>query len=100
MIEDISRPTPVPAGALRSSIISFDRVKFAVRAQNCLHGFVIPGNGANTRLSIAYEQKLKGHVVRDWLSSHPKIVLPMLAFFLGTLTYTVCACFVLLSSLY
>lgn len=89
MIEDISRPTPAPAGALRFSNVSFDRVRYAVRAQNCLHGLVLPGNGANTRLSIVYERTLKGHVIRDWLSSHPRIVLPMLAFFLGTLTYTV-----------
>jgi hypothetical protein len=85
-IEDITRPQPVPTGALRSSNVHFGRVRSAVRAQNCLHGLTVPGG---TRLSIVYEQAIKGHVIRDWLSNHPKIVLPLLAFLLGTLTYTV-----------
>ena len=89
-IEDISRPQPVPAGALRSSTIQFRRLGSAVRAQNCLHGFVLPGKGSSTRISIAYEQALKAHVIRDWATNHPRIMLPILAFLLGTLTYTVC----------
>ncbi|KAF8303080.1 hypothetical protein DL93DRAFT_2102538 [Clavulina sp. PMI_390] len=91
MIEDITPPTPVPAGALRSSKIIFNRVRYAVRAHNCLHGLVLPSanNAAKTRLAILYEQPLQGHAIRDWMTSHPRIVLPVLAFLLGTLTYTV-----------
>ena len=88
-IEDITRPQLVPAGVVRSSTIRFKRVRSAVRAQNCLHGFTVSGPGASTRLSIMYEQAIKGHVVRDWLSNHPRIALPIFAFLLGTLTYTV-----------
>jgi len=88
-IEDITRPQPAPAGTLRSSIVRFERVRSAVRAQNCMHGFTAPGAGASTRLSVVYEQAMKGRVIRDWLSNHPRIVLPIVAFLLGTLTYAV-----------
>ncbi len=36
-----------------------------------------------------YEDPIQGHAVRDWLSSHPRIVLPVLLTLLGTLTYTI-----------
>ena len=42
-------------------------------------------------MGLTFERVIKVHVIRDWLSSHPRIVLPVLAFILGTLTYTVCS---------
>lgn len=50
-----------------------------------MHGITI----STTRMRASYEKPLQAHAVRNWLSSHPKIVLPVLAFLLGTLTYTV-----------
>jgi hypothetical protein len=38
---------------------------------------------------MAYEQPIKPHFFRDWARDHPKTVLPIIVFFLGTLTYTV-----------
>jgi hypothetical protein len=40
-------------------------------------------------MSMLYEQPLKEKAIRNWLTSHPRIVLPILAFLVGTLTYTV-----------
>jgi hypothetical protein len=37
-----------------------------------------------------YERVIKAHLIRDWLSKHPRIVLPIVVFLLGTMTYTVC----------
>ncbi len=81
---------PFLSGSPRFSNALFRRVRSAVRAQNCLHGLIIPSNGTpGTRLSLAFDRAIKAHVIRDWLSNHPRIVLPVVAFILGTLTYTV-----------
>lgn len=42
-----------------------------------------------TRLITAYERPIKPNLIRNWLASHPRIVIPILVFLLGTLTYTV-----------
>ncbi|CUA76051.1 Mitochondrial escape protein 2 [Rhizoctonia solani] len=42
-----------------------------------------------TRLSMLYEQPIKENAIRNWLANHPRIVLPVLAFLIGTITYTV-----------
>ncbi|CAE7087409.1 unnamed protein product [Rhizoctonia solani] len=106
-ITKLDPPTPAPAGTLRSATVTYDRVRSAVLARNCLHGvnlttdgdvlgrsgpgialLVAPGTKP-TRLSMLYEQPIKENAVRNWLASHPRIVLPVLAFLIGTLTYTV-----------
>lgn len=40
-------------------------------------------------LHTIYEAPIQGHAIRDWLSNHPKIVLPVLFTLLATVTYTV-----------
>jgi hypothetical protein len=93
-IQDITAPTPVPASALRSSIISFDRLSSAAIAHNVVHGMDIFANDQSAiRLRTAYQKPIEAHVIRDWISGHPRIVLPVLVFLLGTLTYTVHALF-------
>ena len=42
-----------------------------------------------TRIRAQYQQPLQVHAFRNWISSHPKITLPVIVFLLGTLTYTV-----------
>lgn len=70
-----------------------------------LHGYSTPTNTADftlrasgqpandkitlSRLRLYYERPLKAHAIRDWLSSHPRLVLPAVAFLIGTLSYTV-----------
>ncbi|KAF9475682.1 hypothetical protein BDN70DRAFT_883451 [Pholiota conissans] len=92
-IRDLIPPTPVPAGSLRSSTITFERVHAATIARNVIHGLQFPSSSdlaaSKTRLRAKYEEPLQAHVFRDWMSSHPKIMLPIVVFLLGTLTYTI-----------
>ncbi|KAG1759396.1 RNA12 protein-domain-containing protein [Suillus occidentalis] len=69
-IYNITAPTPVPAGTLRSSDILFHRVRSATVARNTIHGYAFSDDGTG-------------------LTSHPRIVLPIIFFLLGTLTYTI-----------
>ncbi|KIJ34602.1 hypothetical protein M422DRAFT_70117 [Sphaerobolus stellatus SS14] len=91
-IREVQPPTPVPAGTLRSVMVTFERTHSAAIAHNCVYGAWIPGlmdETKYTKLHTGYERPIKPHLVRDWLASHPKIVFPIVVFLLGTLTYTV-----------
>ncbi|KIJ17097.1 hypothetical protein PAXINDRAFT_167891 [Paxillus involutus ATCC 200175] len=88
-IHDISPPKPVPAGTLRSADISFVRVRSATIARNTVHGYRFSDGGSTTRLQTIYQRPIQVHAIRDWLTAHPKIVLPIIFFLLGTLTYTI-----------
>ncbi|EJT98381.1 hypothetical protein DACRYDRAFT_96567, partial [Dacryopinax primogenitus] len=101
-IAEMTTPTPVPAGSLRSSLIVFTHTHSATLARNCLHGVYVaphahdlgaihafPPDGKLTRLRMVYERAIKEHLIRDWISNHPRIALPVAAFLLATLTYTI-----------
>uniref|UniRef100_A0A8H7Y4C2 Mitochondrial escape protein 2 n=1 Tax=Psilocybe cubensis TaxID=181762 RepID=A0A8H7Y4C2_PSICU len=92
-IRDLAPPTPVPAGTLRSSLISFQHVHSATIARNVLHGLEVPSTSGSapskTRIRAQYDTPVKAHDIRNWMSSHPKIMLPIIIFLLGTLTYTI-----------
>ncbi|KAF8184984.1 RNA12 protein-domain-containing protein [Mycena galopus ATCC 62051] len=90
-IRDIKEPTPVPAGSLRSASVTFDRLRAATVARNAIHGLEVfaPGAASPTRLRVTYAFPLDAHKIRDWLSSHPRVVLPIVLFLLGSLTYTI-----------
>ncbi len=97
-IHDIVPPTPVPAGQLRSALVTFRRISTAVNANNALHGFSTRTKSADfegqvpdaplSRLRIYFERPLKAHYFRDWVSNHPRIALPVLAFLIGMFSYT------------
>lgn len=76
---------------LRSTSVSFRNVRSAAAARNTVHGLVIRSgfSGSVTRLQTSYQVPLQAHVIRDYITSHPRIFLPVLIFLLGTLTYTV-----------
>ena len=80
---------PGPAGALRSSLVTFRQSRASATARNCIHGLSIPGASASTRLSTQYERPLKAHAVRDWITGHPRLVVPVVVFLIGAVTYTV-----------
>lgn len=65
----------------------------ATRAKNCMHGYLVTeaeGGGKNgTVLRLTYEQKIKAHWIRDWLFSHPRIVIPILAALIAGITVAV-----------
>ncbi|KAI9725511.1 MAG: mitochondrial escape protein 2 [Chrysothrix sp. TS-e1954] len=91
--------TPQPADSKdlpKYSIIHFSREKAdAIMARNCLHGAVIPDEslGADSslaRLKISYEWgKSKSGAFREWLMSHPRIVLPILIALGGIITVSI-----------
>ncbi|KAI0085448.1 exonuclease [Irpex rosettiformis] len=90
-IVTITPPSPVPAGTLRSAVVNFRSIQSATIARNTLHGLAIPADSGSgiTRIRTFYQQPIQAHAVRDYVSSHPKIFLPVFIFLLGTLTYTV-----------
>ncbi|KAG7452882.1 exonuclease [Guyanagaster necrorhizus] len=88
-IKGMTDPIPVPAGSVRFSTVSFQKIRSAAIARNVIHGFEMSSGNTVTRLSTKYDYPIRVHAVRDWLSSHPRIVLPIVVFLLGTLTYTI-----------
>ncbi|KJR85404.1 mitochondrial escape protein [Sporothrix schenckii 1099-18] len=70
----------------RYATIDFMRLRDAVMARSCLHGFVVSGT---TRLRTSYEPRARAHHIWDWLTSHPRIVIPILAALLATITVAV-----------
>ncbi|KAF5330523.1 hypothetical protein D9619_005680 [Psilocybe cf. subviscida] len=94
-IKDLALVPTVPAGTLRFSTVTFKHVHSAAIARNVIHGFKYPlpssepSSQTKTRLRVDFQKPLQAHAVRDWISGHPKIVLPVIVFLLGSLTYTV-----------
>ncbi|CAK7202294.1 mitochondrial escape protein 2 [Sporothrix eucalyptigena] len=70
----------------RYATIDFMRLRDAVMARSCLHGFVVNGT---SRLRTSYEPRARAHHIWDWLTSHPRIVFPILAALLATITVAV-----------
>ncbi|KAI4184480.1 MAG: hypothetical protein LQ348_004546, partial [Seirophora lacunosa] len=68
--------------------LNYRTVRDAIMAKNCMHGFILPeaeGGGAKgTVLKIAFEQRAKAHVWREWIFSHPRIVVPIFAALLAS----------------
>ncbi|OAP65730.1 hypothetical protein AYL99_01702 [Fonsecaea erecta] len=62
--------------------VDYTRVRFATMAKNCMHGYVVPaedgGGKTGTLLKLSYESKRKTHWIWDWVTNHPRIVLPLL----------------------
>lgn len=73
--------------------LTFSKVRHAIMAKNCMHGFVVPasegGGNQGTMLKIVYEHKRKAHWFWDWVMNHPRFVIPVLLAFVGTFTVAV-----------
>ncbi|PNP41207.1 hypothetical protein TGAMA5MH_07077 [Trichoderma gamsii] len=67
----------------RYAQIGFPGLRDTIMARNCLHGFVVSeaqGGGKNgTKLRLSYVQKEKAHSIWNWLTTHPRIVIPIVA---------------------
>ncbi|KAI0843333.1 RNA12 protein-domain-containing protein [Hypoxylon sp. FL0890] len=74
----------------RYAYVDFAFVRDAIMARNCLHGFVVPeelgGGKLGTRLRMSYEQRANPHRIWEWISSHPRIVIPVIVALLTGLT--------------
>nr|KMM64012.1 RNA12 protein [Coccidioides posadasii RMSCC 3488] len=77
----------------RYALLDFTRPSYAVMAKNCLHGYKVSasegGGSAGTLLKLSYERKLKPHVIRGWIVSHPRIVIPIIAAVIAAITVIV-----------
>ncbi|KAL8365287.1 hypothetical protein RB595_004203 [Gaeumannomyces hyphopodioides] len=77
----------------RYAYVDFSRVRDAVMARNCLHGLFVNeamgGGKGGTKLRLSYESKVKPHHIWNWLSGHPRIVIPLVAALLAAFTVAV-----------
>jgi len=63
----------------------YSRMRGATSARNCLYGASIGGR----KVLVDYLPPLHSHKIWNWIQNHPRIVFPVLAFFLGSVTYAV-----------
>ncbi|EGG02361.1 uncharacterized protein MELLADRAFT_91482 [Melampsora larici-populina 98AG31] len=70
--------------SLKVARVTLESVRAATVVRNCLHGY---RTQEGTSLRVSYVPSIKAHAVRSWLSSHPKIVLPVLVLLLGGVSY-------------
>ncbi|KAI9466031.1 RNA12 protein-domain-containing protein [Lactarius psammicola] len=84
-IIDITPPAAVTGTSYRSSTVTFSDLRSSIIARNVAHGL----NIGQTRIRTSFVPTVQAHVIRDWISKHPRIVIPVIVFFLGTLTYTI-----------
>ena len=54
-----------------------------------MHDYSFTMNGTATKLKTGYARPFQAHVFRNWIAGHPKIVLPIVVFLLGSVTYAV-----------
>lgn len=92
-LEDINpRPTE-SKDPPNYAILSYGNIRDAIMAKNCMHGFVLSesegGGKYGTMLKTIYEQRAKAHAWREWIFNHPRIVIPVLAALVGSMTFMV-----------
>ncbi|KAJ4306638.1 mitochondrial escape protein 2 [Collariella sp. IMI 366227] len=90
-LSDITSQPPDSKVMPRFAYVDFVLVRDAILARNCMHGFVLVEEGSKnaTRLRLSYEQRVKPHHIWNWITNHPKIVIPILAAFLAAFTVAV-----------
>jgi hypothetical protein len=73
--------------------LDYSAMRNSVMARNCMHGFRVleeaGGGKAGTELRLSYEQKMKAHIIRQWLSDHPRVVIPIVAALVATITVAI-----------
>ncbi|KAJ5272830.1 hypothetical protein N7478_007955 [Penicillium angulare] len=74
----------------RYAILRFSRPRSSVLARNCMHGFAASeedgGGKSGTRFKINYERKIRFSMIKDWILSHPRIVIPAIAALVAAIT--------------
>ena len=92
-IADIAH-MPADSKALPKYVtVTFRLPWYSIMAKNCMHGFVLSeeagGGKAGTLLRIHYDQIFKAHYFRDWITNHPRIVIPILAAIAAAITVAI-----------
>jgi hypothetical protein len=90
---DIQTQPPDSKVVPKYAYLDFATVPRATMAKNCMHGYLVTeaegGGKKGTVLRLKYEQKIKAHWIRDWLVNHPRIVIPIVAALVATITVAV-----------
>lgn len=84
-------PQPTDSKDLpKYALLTFNKVRHAIRAKNCMHGFILPategGGSTGTMLKLTYEQRRRAHHIWKWFASHPRITVPILIALFTTLS--------------
>ncbi|KAM0787058.1 hypothetical protein ACM66B_006321 [Microbotryomycetes sp. NB124-2] len=96
-IHNIEPQPPSNKDVPRFANITFISVRAAASARNCMHAAVVSpslvssagGGGSQsspTVLRILYGERHRAHHFRDFITSHPRISIPLLVALLGTLS--------------
>jgi hypothetical protein len=93
----IAEITPQPSDSKvlpKFAYVDFILVRDAIMARNCMHGYTVQGIGgvdsvAPTKLRLSFETLVKSRRVWDWLTNHPRIVLPVIAALIAAITVAV-----------
>ena len=90
-ISDIISQPPDSKVLPKFAYVDFVLVRDAILARNCMHGFVLQEEGSKNpaRLRLSYEQRVKPHHIWDWITNHPRIIIPVIAAFLAAFTVAV-----------
>lgn len=92
ILEMVSQPSESKVTP-RFAYIDFARVRYSTMAKNCMHGFILVeeagGGKSGTLLKLSYEPKVKGKWFRDWITSHPRIVIPVLAALIAAISVSI-----------
>ncbi|KAH6900119.1 RNA12 protein-domain-containing protein [Thelonectria olida] len=77
----------------RYAHVSFPLIRDSIMARNCMHGFVVGealgGGQTGTKLRLSFEKRVKANSIWNWLTSHPRVVLPVLAALLAGLSVVI-----------
>ncbi|KAL5594034.1 uncharacterized protein BROUX77_007381 [Berkeleyomyces rouxiae] len=77
----------------RYAYVDFAAMNDAIMARNCLHGVLVPtelgGGKDGTRLQTSYETNVRMRTFWTWITSHPRIVIPIVAAIVATITVSV-----------
>ena len=73
--------------------LKFMTVRHAIMAKNCMHGYKVAetdgGGVGGTVLKLVYQTRVKAHFFKDWIVSHPRLVIPAIAALVATLTVAI-----------
>ncbi|ODQ65664.1 hypothetical protein NADFUDRAFT_46324 [Nadsonia fulvescens var. elongata DSM 6958] len=81
LIYDITPPAVGTKDGYRFSQIVYNRMRNAATAKNCINGLALN----ETKLHVTFVPIIRSHVIKDWLFSHPKLVIPALIAFMAAL---------------
>ncbi|KAL8785424.1 MAG: hypothetical protein Q9213_003354 [Squamulea squamosa] len=87
---------PMPTGSKdlpKYATLYYGNIRDAIMAKNCMHGFVLPesegGGKDGTVLKMVFEQRAKARFLRDWIMNHPRIIIPVVAALVASITVAV-----------